>query len=340
MQPTNSSVELESLKAQLSDRELTLGSEHASLLADLDKIASMCHALSRYEDAEVYYRHSLRIRRYASEINEEELIGNLHRLAVLYRIQLKFHHAEDAYSEALILAEKLYGSSDMKTATHMNYLAGLFTVCGKHEKAERLIMRSVQIYEDNIGEGNFYTGVCYLGLAILHRRDGRMDTANKFYKLASDIVRSDATAGLSTKLIGLAVIYFGKGNYDEADVLLRQALILDEEQLWTYHPLVPVSLTIIGDLCQSQGLYAEAENAYKDSLDKQIRALGLNQLSTLDSLEKLSSFYERRNRLPEAETLRERNVEVCANLLGPDDERTIKSKAKLAALKDRITLNR
>jgi tetratricopeptide (TPR) repeat protein len=331
-----STVQLQSALEVLATQEQELGADHPELIRNLDRVAEISHALSRHSEAESFYRRALRIKRQTAGYPKPELLTSLHRLAVLYRIQEKFAQAEEIYLETLTLSEMIYGADHNEVATRINYLAGLYNASEYYAKAEQCLLRSLKIYQANTGVESYVSGLCLLGLALVCVHEGKQSEAQTYYAKAADILRSDVKVELAGKLISLALVYFGQERYTDAEVLLRHALVLDEEALWSYHPLVPVSLMILGDLCAAQGLFNEAEIAYRSAIEKQVNGLGEQQAALLDSLEKLARFYTARDRREEAAPLVERAVSIAVELYGPSDMRTANWFAKCAMLHDRL----
>jgi tetratricopeptide (TPR) repeat protein len=331
-----SNVQLQSALQVLATQEQELGADHPELIRNLDQVAEISHALSRHSEAENFYRRALRMKRQTAGYSKPELLASLHRLAVLYRIQEKFDLAEDLYLETLTLSETLYGPDHNEVATRVNYLAGLYNARKDYAKAEQCLLRSLKIYQANTGLESYISGLCLLGLALVCVHEGKQSEAQTYYAKASDILHSDVKVELAAKLISLALVYFGQERYGDAEVLLRHALVLDEESLWSYHPLVPVSLQILGDLCAAQGLFLEAEYAYRSAIEKQINGLGEQQAALLDSLEKLARFYIARDRREEATPLVERAVSIAVELYGSSDMRTAAWFIKCAMLHDRL----
>jgi Tfp pilus assembly protein PilF len=333
-----STPKLQTAMQVLAKQEHELGLDHPELIRNLDAVAEISHALSRYDEAESFYRRVLRLKRQLPGHSKEDLLRSLHRLAVLYRIQEKFDLAEDVYLDALTLAETLYGPDHNEVATRLNFLAGLYNARGDYAKSEKCILRSLKIYQTNLGTESYATGLCLLGLSVICVHENKHGEAQTYFAKANDILHSDLNLGLSGRLISLAMVYFRQERYVEAEVLLRHALVLDEESLWSYHPLVPASLQILGDLCAAQGLFIEAEFAYQSAIEKQINGLGEHQAALLDSLEKLARFYTARERLEDAAPLIERAVAIAFELFGPADVRTSNWLNKCAVLNDRLGL--
>jgi tetratricopeptide (TPR) repeat protein len=331
-----STVQLQSALQILANQEQELGADHPELIMNLDRVAEISHALSRHNEAEVFYRRALRMKRQAPAYPKQELLLSLHRLAVLYRIQEKFDLAEDIYLESLTLAQTLYGPEHNEVATRINYLAGLYNARQDYAKAEQCILRSLKIYQANTGVESYVSGLCLLGLALVCVHEGKQSEAQTYYAKAADILHSDVKIELAGRLISLALVYFSQERYNDAEVLLRHALVLDEEALWSYHPLVPVSLQILGDLCAAQGLFMEAEIAYRSAIEKQVNGLGEQQAALLDSLEKLARFYTARDRREEAAPLIERAMSIALELYGPSDMRTAAWLTKCALLHDHL----
>jgi tetratricopeptide (TPR) repeat protein len=67
-------------------------------------------------------------------------------------------------------------------------------------------------------------------------------------------------------LNNMAEIYESQGKYDEAELLYRRALIIDEKALGPCHPSIAGSLDNLAMLHHCQSKYEEAEKLYRRAL--------------------------------------------------------------------------
>jgi tetratricopeptide (TPR) repeat protein len=143
-------------------------------------------------------------------------------------------------------------------------------------------------------------------------------------------------------LKGKAVAAIGRGDYDGAERLLRQAsndraepykdadhvaeaeprlkraLAMDEKTLGPEHPVVVADLNNLAVAYQRQGRLAEAESVLKRALaiSEKTRGPGYPELST--TLDNLANVYQDQGRLAEAESLFKRALAIDEKALGPE----------------------
>jgi TolA-binding protein len=98
---------------------------------------------------------------------------------------------------------------------------------------------------------------------------------------------------IANGLFGMAMYHYRQGDTDSAETLFRHSIVLQEEKLWPYHPLVPKTLLKLGDFYDSQQLPDKAELCYRSALEKQLSVFSDNHPSLLDALTRLARFYAR-----------------------------------------------
>ncbi|MFM7425444.1 MAG: tetratricopeptide repeat protein [Elainella sp.] len=122
-------------------------------------------------------------------------------------------------------------------ATSLNNLAGLYRAQGRYAEAEPLLLRALDITEQQLGAGHPH---------------------------------------VARGLNNLAELYRAQGRYAEAELLHLRALDITEQQLGSDHPDVALSLNNLARLYESQERYAEAEPLYLRALSILLKMLGEN----------------------------------------------------------------
>jgi len=143
----------------------------------------------------------------------------------------------------IIVAEmvKELGQIEVQTASSLNNLAALYESMGRYEEAEPLYVRSLSIWEQQLGADHPST---------------------------------------ATSLNNLAALYESMGRYAEAEPLYVRSLSIREQQLGAYHPDTATSLNNLAALYESMGRYEEAEPLYLRALEIFLNLLGENHPNT------------------------------------------------------------
>ena len=263
-------------------------------IKDLDDAGSAYHAHGRYAEAEACYSKVLQVKD-AQGINDEAKLGTLHRLAITHRLQRKYPEAEQAHLQAVNLAQALFGQNHLHVAEQEMYLAGLYESFGRSDEALKAMYAALNIYESLEGKESLNTGVCHFALALIYiKMQSKQEEAAKHYELSHNItakqmIGRDET--ITNGLFGMAMYHYRQKDFENAETLLRHSIILQEETLWPFHPLVPKTLLKLGDFYDNQQLLDKAELCYLSALQKQQAVFGEEHPSLVDALTRLAKFY-------------------------------------------------
>ena len=102
---------------------------------------------ARYDEAEAFLRHNLRIVEQALGPDHPDVAKPLQGLAALYREQGNYAEAEPLYQRALRISEQAYGPDHPDVANPLQGLAALYREQGNYAEAEPLYQRALRISE-------------------------------------------------------------------------------------------------------------------------------------------------------------------------------------------------
>jgi len=201
-------------------------------------------------------------------------LANLHRMGVACRLFGQFELAEGFYKKALQLAEQSMGAAGLETATHRNFLAGLYFMWRRFDENIALIAQSLQVYSAAFGADHIYTRLTHFALALAYAGKGDSLSSRQQYNLSAlnsqvqlEARSQDRWSTFTTKLSGLAATKFEQGRYDQAVELFRHCVIHEANEAWPGSLVVAQSLTNLAVLCRSQSLDHEALEFYKMALN-------------------------------------------------------------------------
>ncbi len=106
-----------------------------------------------------------------------------------------------------------------------------------------------------------------------------------------------------------------KGNFEEAEKLLREAVQRFENATGPVHPRIAVVLLRLGDFYTSQAKYDEAECQFRRAMSIYENTFGSNNLDIAICLQHLAESLESQGRAPEAVQLRARSQRILSERL-------------------------
>ena len=92
----------------------------------------------------------------------------------------------------------------------------------------------------------------------------------------------------------------------------QRALAIRRNVLGDEHPLVALTLNLLGEIRHAQGAYAEAEALYKEALAIQEKSPGLDHPSTARTMMNYSRLLRQTKRKPQAQALEARGKTILS----------------------------
>ena len=272
----------------------SISKEDYLFIKDLDDAGSAYHAHGCYIEAESCYTKVLDVKK-SHGMQDESTLGTVHRLAIIYRLQRKYPEAEKAHLEAVEIARALFGVNHLKVAEQELYLAGLYESFGRSHEALSAMNAALKIYESLQGPDSVDVGICHFALALIYIKMGSNPAEAAEHYARSHAIAAKHMFGqnetIANGLFGMAMYHFRQKDFENAESLLRHSIILREESLWPFHPLVPKTLLKLGDFYDNQQLPDKAELCYLSALQKQQVVFGDEHPSLVDALTRLAKFY-------------------------------------------------
>jgi tetratricopeptide (TPR) repeat protein len=135
--------------------------------------------------------------------------------------------------------------------------------------------------------------------------------------VASRIERDRLEFSEAGRLLNQAASYLHeRGQYAEAEPLLKRAMAIHREALGEQHPDYAASLNNLAELYRAMGRHGEAEPLYERAMEITRTALGQTHPFYAQSLNNLAELYQAMGRHGEAEPLYERAMEITRTALG------------------------
>jgi tetratricopeptide (TPR) repeat protein len=190
------------------DRENRLRQNESS---DLQNIAIILSRMTRYEDAESYFKEALIIKKEVGDWSGESMVYVNYGAMLID--QEKWTEALPCFEKALEIQEKL-GEYRIIAACKTN-LGNIYMRIKKYDSALKFQQDALDMYaflKDTVGMANAYNG-----LGALYNETGNYRNGAKSYETAVKLLgnREDDTP-LRTSFYGLHEAYKKRGNYKEA----------------------------------------------------------------------------------------------------------------------------
>jgi tetratricopeptide (TPR) repeat protein len=281
-----------------------------SVAASLDNLADLYRAQGKFDQAEALYKKALEIAEHQGEPGHPEIITCLNNLADLYAAQGKQEEAEQLYERAMQLTvQASAGQPENKAppepgagtpsrrnpdlALTLNSLADFKRAQGKLGESENLYKRALEIDEAALGPNHPALAVTLNNLADLYAAQGRHQDADVLDRRAARIRQMSLAS-------------------DELDIsTYRQALVLDEKALGSWHPDVAVDLNSLADEYRAVGRYQEAEQLYRRALAIAETTLGPHDPALVATINNLADLYRAQGKYSQAEPLYKRALALA-----------------------------
>jgi hypothetical protein len=137
--------------------------------------------------------------------------------------------------------------------------------------------------------------------------------------------------GMASSVNKLAMLYYDRARYAEAEQLFRRAVAIIERAFGRDHPELAYPLNNIAGIYMHRGRYTDAESLFKRALTIREKALGPTNPNVITSLNNLAMLYARQARYAEAEQLLKRALAIGESL-GPNHPAVAAAAKNLANL--------
>ena len=312
--------------------------EEFRLMESLDHLSEIHHALGNYGIAEGYYNRSLKIKEKRLVKGDDRLVRAYLNLGILHRVQNRFDQAEEFYLRAYADANP-NGKNNCGTSSCLFYRVGLHYAKGNYGEAEVLLRRALIEHEASTQTSDFEKALGRTVLGLVKFRQGEKKEGKAHLLSAKQLADGETgklELNIQSELLRMALIYCQWERFDDAEILVRQAVVAREEHLWQYQPQVPQAMLTIANLCRARGQFDQAESMYWAALEKQAKGPGPYQTNMIDALVGLAQFYNARMRFESAAPLLETALKLSETLLGEKHRDTVLRIDQYAAILDKL----
>jgi tetratricopeptide (TPR) repeat protein len=210
------------------DSSGTSKQKHMTLLAEL---ALVYVAEGRFPEAQQNYKYALSLAEAAS-ISANEMDALLGNMAQAYRSHGRYDEAIRVLRRCLEIERQQGNESWVKPFT-LAMLASVYFDQRRYPEAERLFREAVDLMRISLGPGDQETAVALNDLGEALRAQHKFASADEVLQEAIAIKRriSPDHPGLATTLSNLAGLRTDQGRYGEAESLLGEAAVMQQNAL-------------------------------------------------------------------------------------------------------------
>jgi len=170
--------------------------------------------------------------------NDKHLPEVLTQIGRIHSEQAHHAEAEPFFARALEVSERLHGKTSPRLDADLMYLAGNHVSKNELATAETLYLRLLKIIEGARGPQHVDLALPLRAMAHLHRRQGRMQDAERAIKRTMTLWQSPSATVLGVKFDGtpqdlqnLGALHADRGSFEDAIRVHEQALKLLDQDL-------------------------------------------------------------------------------------------------------------
>lgn len=288
------------------------------------------------EELEARYREALAILQRTGAMPDRQ-IRLLQGLATSLRRQGRLAETVATDREALQLAERVFGPSDVRTGYAMIHLADQVRDIEQDlATAERLYRRGIELLSRHDGVDHVQLVHGLHGLAVLQSRRGLHAEAERIQREALR-VRTAAIGerhpAVAMALGPIAMYLERQGRLEEAEATARESLALVQASLGTRHTDVGTVLPWLAEILWRQGRFDEAEASFLEAIALKPPQTELLSVHNAEIRRAYGRFLTARERIAEAEEQLRRSLELLTTVHPNENHpNTMETKRALMAL--------
>ena len=140
-------------------------------------------------------------------------------------------------------------------------------------------------------------------------------------RYSKNVLGSENTTTI-TIIHNLGLLFMHKGDYEQAEVMLRKSLAVRERDYGSDDYGTLKSLNVLGLILKKRGNYKESETLFRRSLQTREKLLGNDHPSTIIAMNNLGTLLKNMGDKDGAEIIMRRSLEICNRTLGNNHRST------------------
>ncbi|KAJ5159823.1 uncharacterized protein N7482_006827 [Penicillium canariense] len=315
--------------AALADRQETLGPEHPDTILCMDQVANIYWQQWRYRDVEIFLDPVVEMKKRLLGPEHDSTLGSMELKARALYEQRRYTQAEEIQAFILQVREKTLGPEHRLTLDLMHHMAFTRQQMGKLDESESLRIRVMETRKRVLGEDDPDTLWSIYSVGNNHLFKGNYEEGEK---LLLQVVNASEKYGPAPRLWAIYAAGALSGGYRRLGELEKSekylTIALDGIKVRGIPDDQPIRLWTLGDLADLyffQSRLGEAEDIYKDVLERTGRVFGLLNGERLYYKYQLARVLWEQSRFLEAMEMMEECVREMLETMGPDNQRTLRA---------------
>ncbi|MDX2304256.1 MAG: tetratricopeptide repeat protein [Microscillaceae bacterium] len=192
----------------------------------------------------------------------------LDSLGTLYNKQKNYGKAYEVWERAKLKAAKAFGKKHENYATSLKRLGDFFFDLGRYPQAEPYYQAASEVQKERVGEKHQDYGKALNSIGSVYVRMGNYAQAELVFQKVQEIYKTSLGenhllyAGI---LHNLAVLNYDIGKYDVSEKYALESLKIREILVGKDHADYANSLTLLGNLYNSRGNYAQGKTRHEEA---------------------------------------------------------------------------
>jgi len=293
---------------------------------ELSRQAVQLYQQVRYREAEALFRQAIDAWKQQGWEGAQGGAIDQRRLGSLLEMTGRYQEAEALLKDSLDALEAS-GAPATETVCALSYLSAARRAQGDFAGAESWALRATAAAErsEDVSGAERLSVRLLLGSVYVEQR--RFPEAEGLLRSVLDGGDAPTVLAAYTNLSNIAI---ARGEFDQAETFLRQALHLARLALPPNHPSLAVAWNNLAQVARFQRHYVEAEKDYRQAIEIWELVVGPWHPDLAKGLTNLGSLYHERGREAGAEELYGRAAAIFEKAFGKDDPRTLVARNELA----------
>jgi eukaryotic-like serine/threonine-protein kinase len=309
------------------------GSGHRETARTLYDLAQLLRAKGDFDQAEAHFREALAVQRQLAPKGDIETATTLFYFGAVLFQHGKTEESERANREALEMTRIVAGNDHLMAGLALNQSGLLREYSGDLNAAEQLYRQALETFRRG-GAQSAEKSLVLMNLATNLTSQKKFNEADGAFQEGLKNSRSlygEQHPNLAIISTHYARMYFLKGDYGRAEMILRPPLEIMRKSLPAGHPESAQTLVTLGIVLVRGGRALEGEPYLREALAIREQALPKGHWTTANVRSMLGECLLVQRRYAEAEPLLKQGYDEISAALGQEHPRTIEAIERLVS---------
>jgi eukaryotic-like serine/threonine-protein kinase len=302
-------------QAILDRAHQTLGADHPISLKTMSSVGIISMKLGKFDDAEKFHRDALEGYRRIYGSQHPKTLEAAAYLASQFINTGRYAEAETLLMPLLASARADLGNDHPTTLGIQIRLSTVLRYQERLAEAEAMMRQLLKAFERTLGVGHPKTMAAAFRLVAVLREQGKIEEAIALNRHILSITRRGEGRDhrWHTHMTSLATSLRMKGAFDEANILLRDALREQRRTFGDTHRSTLTTMVEMASLSEAKGDLKGAETLLRETLASQRKANGGDDSNALVTIDQLARILRARGQLEDALALGQESIDIASN---------------------------